>query len=128
MSTRPPYEVPPEMRDFAERSVEQARKAFDSFMTAAQRAAGTIGDTQATAKSGAREIGKTVMGYAEQNVSAAFDFASKLVNAKDPQEILALQSEFMRTQLAAFAEQARTIGSAASKLAQDVASDPTKKG
>lgn len=128
MTTRPPYEVPPEMRDFAERSVEQARKAFDSFMSAAQRAAGTIGNTQQTAKSGAREIGKTAMDYAEQNVSAAFDFASKLVNAKDPQEILALQSEFMRAQLATFAEQARTIGSAASKLAQDVTTDPGKKG
>ncbi|MFN8829677.1 MAG: phasin [Labrys sp. (in: a-proteobacteria)] len=128
MTTRPPYEVPPEMRDFAERSVEQARKAFDSFMTAAQRAAGTIGDSQETAKSGAMEIGRTAMGYAEQNVSAAFDFASRLVNAKDTQEILALQSEFMRAQLAAFSEQARTIGAAATRVAKDVTSDPSKKG
>jgi hypothetical protein len=30
------YEVPAEMRDFAEKSVEQARKAMDGFIGAAQ--------------------------------------------------------------------------------------------
>ena len=32
MNGKLPYEVPTEMREFAERSVEQARKAFDGFM------------------------------------------------------------------------------------------------
>ena len=36
------FQVPPEMRAFAEQSVEQARKAFDSVMTAAQSAASAI--------------------------------------------------------------------------------------
>ena len=33
-----PYEIPAEMRDFAEKSVEQARKAFEGFIGAAQKA------------------------------------------------------------------------------------------
>ena len=37
-----PYEIPPEMRDFAERSVAQARKAFEGFMGAVQKASDTI--------------------------------------------------------------------------------------
>src|SRR5215211_614419 len=36
------YEIPAEMRDFAEKSVDQAKKAFDGFMTAAYKAAGTM--------------------------------------------------------------------------------------
>ena len=32
------YEIPTEMRDFAEKSVDQARKAFESFIGAAQKA------------------------------------------------------------------------------------------
>ena len=120
MSTRPPYEIPAEMRDLAEKSVEQARKAFDSFMNAAQRAADTLGDSQEAAQTGARDLGQKAVGFAEQNVSAAFDFANKLVNAKDAQEILTLQAEFVRSQLAAFGEQSREIGSAATKFAKDV--------
>jgi len=32
------FEVPPEMRAFAEKSVEQARQAFDGFISAAHQA------------------------------------------------------------------------------------------
>jgi hypothetical protein len=42
MSNTPNYEVPGEMRDFAEKSVDQARKAFDSFIGAARRTADTV--------------------------------------------------------------------------------------
>ena len=34
----PSYEIPTEMRDFAEKSVDQARKAFDGFLGAAHKA------------------------------------------------------------------------------------------
>ena len=40
------FEVPTQMRQFAEQSVEQARKAVDGFMTAAQKAV-TTAETQA---------------------------------------------------------------------------------
>ena len=46
----------------------------------------------------------------EQNVNAAFDLAHKLVKAKDPQEALALQSEYMKAQLAALQKQAKELG------------------
>ena len=35
-------EIPPEMRAFAEKSVEQARQAFDGFMSAAHHALSTF--------------------------------------------------------------------------------------
>ena len=38
----PTFEVPNELRDFAERSVDQARKAFEGFVTVAQKAAGAM--------------------------------------------------------------------------------------
>ena len=38
MAANDRFEVPPEMRAFAEKSVEQARQAFDGFISAAQQA------------------------------------------------------------------------------------------
>jgi hypothetical protein len=61
------------------------------------------------------------LSYAEQNVAAALEFASSLVRAKDPQQVLQLQSDFIKSQLQAFGEQAKDLGSSASKLASDVA-------
>jgi phasin len=110
MSTSP-FEIPNELRDFAERSVEQARKAFEGFLSVAQRASGVAGDASTTSQSGAKTVSAHVLSYTERNVNAAFDLAQKLVRAKDPQEALALQSEYLKTQLAVLQEQAKELGS-----------------
>jgi phasin len=103
------FEIPNELRDFAERSVEQARKAFEGFLTVAQRASGVAGNATGTSQSGAKSVGAHVLAYTEQNVNAAFDLAHKLVKARDPQEALALQSEYMKAQLAALQNQAKEL-------------------
>ena len=107
-----PFEVPNELRDFAERSVDQARKAFEGFLSVVQRASG---DAAATPQSGAKTVSAHVLSYTERNVNAAFDLAQKLVRAKDPQEALAIQSEYMRTQLAVLQEQAKELGAVVQK-------------
>jgi phasin len=109
-----PFEVPNELRDFAERSVEQARKAFEGFLTVAQRASSVAGEAAKTSQ-GAKSVSAHVLSYTERNVNAAFDLAQKLVKAKDPQEALALQSEYMKTQLAVLQEQAKELGSVLQK-------------
>ena len=109
-----PFEIPNEMRDFAERSVEQARKAFEGFLSVAQRASGVASDA-ANTPGGAKAVGAHVLSYTERNVNAAFDLAQKLVRAKDPQEALALQSEYMKAQLAVLQEQAKELGAVVQK-------------
>ena len=103
------------MRDFAERSVEQARKAFEGFLAVAQRASGVAGELSKSSEGGAKSVGAHVLSYTERNVNAAFDLAQKLVKAKDPQEALALQSEYLKTQLAVLQEQAKELGSVLQK-------------
>jgi len=112
-----PFEIPNELRDFAERSVDQARKAFEGFVTVAQKAAGTVDEAAASTQSSVKSVGAQVLGFAEQNVNAAFDLAHKLVKAKDPQEAIAVQSEFLKTQLANLQAQAKEIGALIQKSA-----------
>jgi phasin len=119
-----PYDIPPEMREFAEKSVDQARKAFDGFMEAAHKAAGTIEGSTEIMQGNAKDLGRKAMSYAEQNVAAALDFAQRLVNARDPQEIVRLQAEFVKAQVQAFGQQAKDISLAAAKFA----SKPEKPG
>jgi phasin len=107
------YEVPSEMRDFAEKSVEQARKAFEGFIGAAQKAAGAMEAAPFPLPGPMKDLGTKAMGFAENNVKAAFDLAQKLVHAKDMQEVLVLQSEYVRAQMAAIQEQARELGTIA---------------
>lgn len=113
--TQPIYQIPNEVRDFAEKSVEQARKAFEGFAGAAQKAISSVETTTTSLQSGAKDVGVKALGYAEANVNAAFDLAQKLVQAKDPQEVLRLQADFVKAQVEAIQEQAKDLGAALQK-------------
>lgn len=117
----PNYEIPTEMRDFAERSVEQARKAFDGFMGAAQRTVEGLETSASSVATNTTDMTRKSFSYAEQNITAAFEHAQRLVRAKDVQEAMQLQSEFVRSQFAAMQEQMRDIGASAQAAAQTAA-------
>ena len=73
--------------------------------------------TVASAPSGGTEFGEKVKAYAEQNISATQEFVRELSYAKDIQDMLRIQMEFMRSQLEAFGEQAKDLGEAYIKAA-----------
>jgi phasin len=103
-------EIPTEMRDLAAQSVEQAKKAFDDFITAAQKAVTAVEGHAAGAQASTKNIGEKAMAFAEKNVATSFEFAQNVVRAKDIQELMQLQTEFVKTQMPAFVEQARALG------------------
>jgi phasin len=118
-----PYQIPTEMRDFAEKSVEQARKAFEGFMGAAHKAAGTVEGTAESVHSSAKDLTSKALAATESNINAAFELARNLVRAKDVHEVLALQSEYLKSQIAAVQAQAKEFGS----LIQSATTTTTKK-
>jgi phasin len=104
------YEVPTEVRDFAEKSVEQAKKAFDGILGAATKAVSAAETQASTVQTNTKEITTKAMSYAERNVAAAFDLAQKLVRAKDMQEVMQHQSDYLKTQAAALQAQLQDFG------------------
>ena len=112
MSNTTPFEVPVDLRDFAQKSVEQARKAFEGFLGVAQKTADAVDTATHSVRTGTKSISSQTLSYAEQNINAAFDHALKLVHAKDPQEAFSLQSEYIKSQLANLQTQAKSIGTA----------------
>ncbi len=121
MSNTPNYEIPTEMRDFAEKSVEQARKAFDSFIGAARRTADTVQGSTDLARTNASNLSTRGFEFAEQNVNAAFDLAQKLVRSRDVQEAMQHQAEYVRSQFAAIQAQAKEFGGLAQSAFQQSA-------
>jgi phasin len=104
------FEIPTEMRNLAAQSVEQAKKAFDDFMAAAQKAVTAVEGHATGAKASTKNIGEKAMAFAEKNVATSFEFAQKVVRAKDIQELTQLQTEFVQTQMSTFVEQASALG------------------
>jgi phasin len=110
------FAMPKEMRAFAEQSVAQARQAFDGFMQAANQAMGHWQVHAKAARSSTQEIAQKSMTYAEQNVAATLDFAQKLMLAKDPTEVMSLQSEYLSRQMQTLSAQAQDLGQSAAKM------------
>ena|SRR5689334_6831342 len=115
--TKQPFDfgVPPEMRALAEKSVEQARKAFDGFVDAAEKAAADFQQQSKTARVGARDVAQKAIAYAEQNVASSFDLAQKLMAARDINEVVKLHADYVRRQMEVLAEQAKELGQTAAK-------------
>jgi phasin len=115
------FEIPKEMRSMAEASFDQARKAFEKFLTGAQAAAGSLEERSATVRAGAKDIRAKAISYAEKNVQASLDYAQSLLHAKDLTEVMRLHSEYVQSQMRALAEQASEMGQIVSRAALDAA-------
>ena len=108
-------EVPAEVRDFAEKTVDQARKAFDSFLVAAQKASAQSEAAAESLGSNAKDLSAKAISFAESNIKGAFDLAEKLIHAKDPKEFLTIQSDYLKEQVASVTEHTKALGEAVKK-------------
>lgn len=124
MNSMKGFEIPADMRKFAEQSVEQARKAFDGFITAAQQAVNDMEGRASVAQASAKDVGEKAMTFAQRNIMTSFELAQNLVRAKDVEEILKLQTEYVKSQMQLLSEQAKELGQSAAK-AMDTARPKT---
>ena len=98
----PKIEVPTELRDLAEKTIDQAEKAFGLFFEAATKSMSSMPGT-------GTDVSKQALAFTEQNMKSAFDHARKLVHATDLQEAMRIQSEFLRSQFTNAGEHMRQI-------------------
>ncbi len=110
--TEPKLDVPAELRDLAEKTIDQAEKAFGMFFDAANKSMASIPNPGA-------EISKQALTFTEQNMKAAFEHARKLVHATDLQQAMQIQSEFLRSQFTNAGEHMRHITGEVMSAAKD---------
>ena len=102
-----------------ENTMDQTRGALDNYFSFMQKAfaAYPVGGT---------ELAEKMNRYTAQNISAARDFVHKLSQAKDFQEIIRIQTEFMQMQFKAFGDQTRSLTEAFTKTATSGMKTPFK--
>jgi phasin len=115
------FEVPQEMRAFAEKSFEQARKAFETFISTARHTVSVLEDQAETTRQGARDLGQRAASFAETNIANSFDFAQRLVRARDVNEMVKIQSDYVASQMKVLSDQAKELGESTAKFAKDTA-------
>src|SRR5262249_26422533 len=113
------FEIPQNVKDMAEAGFGQARKTFDSFMSAAEKAANQLEGQGAAAQASAKELSTKAVHFAETNIKASLDYAARLLKAKDMSEVMKLHTEHVQEQMRVLAEQASEFGQAVTRAAMD---------
>ncbi|SFG64177.1 phasin [Methylobacterium gossipiicola] len=107
------FEIPTEIRAFAEKSVDQARTAVGSLLGTASKTAEQLQASSKTVQTTVQTAIAKSFDHAQENATATFDFAQKLVRTRDPREAFELQTEFLRSQIASLQTQAKDLGALA---------------
>src|SRR6202022_4166211 len=84
-------DVPPQVREFAQKSVDQAERAISSFMDSASKSVAVVPGPMT-------DVAKHALAITERNLKASFEHARKLMQAKDIGKVIKLQSDFLRNQ------------------------------
>lgn len=113
------FEIPKDMRSMAEAGFEQARKAFESFLSGAQQTTNSIEERNEAVRSSVRDISSKAISFAQQNMTASLDYAEKLLRATDLSEVMRLHTEYVQSQMKALTEQASEIGQSMGRAAME---------
>ena len=122
----PNFEIPANIRELAEKSVDQAKTFYDQATAAGDETTAAIEKSAGIVQAGTNEITAKAVSLARENIESSLDLAKKLVAAKDLQEAIQLQTAFVQDQLKLAAEQTKEIGELSAKVAVD-ASAPVKE-
>ena len=94
----PKMEVPAAFREFAEKSVTQAKDNWEKMKAATEEATDLIEDSYATASKGAADYGLKLIEVSRANTNSMFDFATQLMTVKSLSEAVELSTSHMRKQ------------------------------
>jgi phasin len=114
-----PFEIPEQVRAFAEKGVSQARDGYAKFKDAAETHNLTIEAVFTNATKGAGEYSTKLMEFIKANTSSNLDFAQELLGIKSPSEAMELWTTHTRKQMETMAAQAKELGELGQKIASD---------
>jgi phasin len=114
-----PFEVPEQMRAFAEKGVSQARDSYAKFKDAAETHNGTMEAVFTNASKGASTYSAKLVEFIKANTTSSLDFAQELFGVKTPAEALELWTSHTRKQFETLSAQAKELAELGQKVATE---------
>jgi hypothetical protein len=96
---------------------ERAKHAMEAYFSWLQNAMSAIPLSNTN-------LNRILLSNATQNITATLAFVQKLSQAKNFEEVVKLQTEFMGTQMNSFNEQAKVLSETYTKAAEDAMKSP----
>jgi len=111
-------EVPEQLRDAVKTSIEQAKRAFDTFATTSEQSWKSF-ESSAHTTPGMRSLAAKIAEITRSNAEANFALALKLADSKDLGQAMELQADYLRKQMDTFFHQLEEIRDIATQVVQE---------
>ncbi|MEP9355886.1 phasin [Xanthobacter sp. KR7-65] len=121
----PGMEVPPAVREIAEKGLYTCRENYAKLKDTAEQVNSALEDTYTTASKGVAQYNAKVLEALQSNVNSAFDYFTSLLTAKTVAEAVELSAGHARKQFESLTSQAKDLSALAQKVAAD-SSEPLK--
>lgn len=112
-------EIPDSVRELMKLSIEQAQRAFETFVATSEKTWKSFEAQSQSARSALHVLNAKIAEITGENAEASFALAMKLAESKDIKQALELQSEHAKKQMETFAQQLEAMRDLAAKLIQD---------
>jgi phasin len=107
-------------RELAEKSVAEAREAYERSKDALEAALETVDRSYDALGQGAAALNRKIIEIAQRNISSGFDLAKSLATAKTLAEIVELRATYWRKQFTLLAAQAEEVRALYTKVAEEM--------
>jgi len=114
-------EMPESMRNIMKASIDQARKAFETFISASQQAMSNFEGPSNPATDGLKQLNERIAEFTRVNADANFRFALKLADAKQLGEVIEMQNHHVRDLMDSYGKQIEELRALTTKVVQDSA-------
>jgi len=118
--TKPLEDLNANAKQVVEKTMEQTRGALDNYFSFVQKAMSSF-------PLSGTEFGEKLKSYAETNIATANEYVRKLSEAKDLQEVVRIQTEFVQTQFNAFGEQTKSLAETFTKASTEAVKERFQK-
>ena len=112
-------QVPAQVKEIAEKTVDEAEKAIAAFFEAASKSVEMV-------PAPAKEVSQKTLSLTQENMQAAFEHTRKLLQVSDVSEFTRLQSEYLTTQFANLQAQMKQFSTATPSSRPTLPTDPDK--
>jgi hypothetical protein len=111
MAENKPFEILPQVRELAEKNIDQARQFYEQWMEGVSQVMSMWSASPAGGMvPGFDSLRDRTIKFAKDNAEAAFALAEELAQAKDMQHLMTLQSQYAQAQMRSYAVQTQELG------------------
>jgi len=118
-------EIPQPLRELMKMSIEQARRAFETFVSTSEKTWKSLENSSQSGRAGLYALNAKIAEITRLNAEANFALAMKLTESRDVNQAMELQSQHVRKQMETFVHQLEEMRDLTAQIIQEA--NPTAR-